>query len=95
MDPLRRLHVALEAGSFRAFIGDELARRADEDLGFRADGEQLIDWVENSFQPQDTNEAQRRERLLEFIAFVRADGGFEEMAAKVREDLGMESEDDS
>ncbi|MDC0935213.1 hypothetical protein OAS39_02925 [Pirellulales bacterium] len=95
MDPLRRLYVALETGSFRAFIGEELARRADGEVGHRVDGEELLDWIESRFEPQDVDEVHRRDRLLEFITFVRADGGFEEMAAKVRMDLGIASEDDN
>ena len=89
MDPMRRLCVAIECGSARAFVGEDLACRADQDLGHRVDGDELFDWIENRFEPESAADAQARDRLAEFAAFVRADGGFAAMAAKLQSDLGI------
>ncbi|MCA9261493.1 MAG: hypothetical protein KDA61_19890 [Planctomycetales bacterium] len=87
MDPMRRLLAAIEHGSARAFVGEEIAKRADAALGRRVDGDALFDWIESDYAPTSEEERHRRERLVEFIAIARADGGFEQMAAKLRSDL--------
>jgi hypothetical protein len=72
MDPLRRLMVAIEAGSVRAFVGEELARRADTSLGMRAEGEALLDWIETGYTPLDEEDAARHERLQGFVRLRRS-----------------------
>ena len=94
MDPLRRLIVAIQVGSVRAFVGEELARRADTALGVRAEGDALLDWIETDYTPQDDEDIERYERLQGFVAYVRAEGGFNALAAQLREDLGIDADDE-
>ena len=87
MNKIRRLLAAIESGSVRAFVGQELARAADKDLGYRVDGDALFAWIEHRFEPQNDADRRTRDRLVEFASIANADGGFAVMTAKLRDDL--------
>jgi hypothetical protein len=94
MDRVRRLVVALETGSIRAFVGEEIARQADAALGCRAEGEALSNWIVQQWQPETEQLRADRNRLVEFLALVQQlDGSFDAMAAKVRDDLDQGRDD--
>lgn len=94
MDRVRRLVVALETGSIRAFVGEEIARQADAALGRRVDGQALCDWIVQQWQPASESECADHARLVEFLTLVQQlDGSFDAMAAKVRDDLDQEGDD--
>ncbi len=87
MDPLRRLNVALEVGSARAYVGERMAKQADKALGRRVEGDELLEWLAANYEPVEGERTDARERLAAFVTIVKADGGFEEMARKIRSDL--------